>query len=169
MGKKKLPQSPDCFSSPLLQLLTTFVRPSVRPNRNFEIKYTGFRRRLVELDEGPVRTLQTWCSQIEAKFSNINLSCFETVGVTQSHVTVGLSHTLTTQLNTQLWTWKRTKLNSRTCSSVGPQHTNYGFRSTVLSVCFLDIVWRLITIRPPRASKILFLPHIREKLQIANQ
>ena len=32
LGKKKLPQSPGCFSSPLLQLLTTFVRPaSVRP------------------------------------------------------------------------------------------------------------------------------------------
>ena len=27
-----MPQSPDCFSSPLLQLLTTFVRPSVRPS-----------------------------------------------------------------------------------------------------------------------------------------
>jgi hypothetical protein len=33
LGKKKLPQSPDCFSSPLLQLLTTFVRPSVRPSQ----------------------------------------------------------------------------------------------------------------------------------------
>ena len=39
--------------------MTTFDNfcPSVRrPNRNFEIKYTGFRRRLVELDEGPIRT-----------------------------------------------------------------------------------------------------------------
>ncbi len=62
LGKKKLPQSPDCFSSPLLQLLsqvlTTFVRPSVRPsvpNRNFQIKDTVLPRRLAEfesLDEG---------------------------------------------------------------------------------------------------------------------
>ena len=51
--------------------LTTFVRPrpSVRPNRNFQIKYTGFPRRFVEFDQGPSRTAKGE-RQIGAIFSN---------------------------------------------------------------------------------------------------